>query len=244
MPRAAAGARRAADRAPLRLPPRRAVARPRGRSSAAVEWAAERRPDLVVRDRRPALAPAAASRGCAAARAARRAVRRARQPRLSPEPRSVLAARAPSPTSRRRGCCCDESSRSSCAAAASRSPASTRATLAAPASRSGFADSDADLRILLCHFPRALDVRAGRVRPVLAGHMHGGQIVVPYGGGKLRLAHPRGATWHGVYRRGGTRHARLAGPRHDVRPVPLRGAARGDGARPASENRRRWTERR
>ena len=39
---------------------------------------------------------------------------------------------------------------------------------------------DADLRILLCHFPRVLDrLEPGRFDLVLAGHMHDGQICVP-----------------------------------------------------------------
>jgi predicted MPP superfamily phosphohydrolase len=71
--------------------------------------------------------------------------------------------------------------------------------------QSSFADSDADLRILLCHFPRVLDqVEAGRFQLVLAGHMHAGQIVLPYGFGKLLLAHPRARYRSGLYRRGAT----------------------------------------
>ncbi len=60
---------------------------------------------------------------------------------------------------------------------------------------------DADLRILLCHFPRALDrIEPGAFDLVLAGHMHDGQITVPYPGGKLRLAHPTARYQRGVYR--------------------------------------------
>jgi predicted MPP superfamily phosphohydrolase len=60
---------------------------------------------------------------------------------------------------------------------------------------------DADLRILLCHFPRVLDqLEPGRFELVLAGHMHDGQIAVPYPGGKLRLAHPTARYVRGVYR--------------------------------------------
>jgi predicted MPP superfamily phosphohydrolase len=72
--------------------------------------------------------------------------------------------------------------------------------------RSGFSlESDADLRVLLCHFPRALDlVPRGRWDLILAGHLHAGQIVVPYGYGKLQLAHPRARYSDGIYRRGET----------------------------------------
>ncbi len=60
----------------------------------------------------------------------------------------------------------------------------------------------ADLRILLCHYPRVFDaLEPGRFELVLAGHMHDGQIALPYPGGKLRFAHltaryPRGV-FHG-----------------------------------------------
>jgi hypothetical protein len=68
-----------------------------------------------------------------------------------------------------------------------------------------FPPSDAPFRILLCHFPRALDfVQPGRFDLILAGHLHAGQIVVPYLGGKLLLAHPRAPYTEGVYVRGTT----------------------------------------
>jgi predicted MPP superfamily phosphohydrolase len=71
--------------------------------------------------------------------------------------------------------------------------------------RSGFEESDADLRILLCHFPRALEqVEDGRWHLVLSGHLHAGQIVLPYGFGRFLLAHPRSKYVQGVYRRGST----------------------------------------
>ena len=60
---------------------------------------------------------------------------------------------------------------------------------------------DADLRILLCHFPRVLDrLEPGSFDLVLAGHMHDGQICIPYPGGKVRLAHPTARYVRGVYR--------------------------------------------
>jgi predicted MPP superfamily phosphohydrolase len=63
----------------------------------------------------------------------------------------------------------------------------------------------AAFRILLCHFPKALDrVPEGRWDLILSGHLHGGQIVVPYGFGRLLLAHPRARYPLGLYRRGST----------------------------------------
>ena len=68
-----------------------------------------------------------------------------------------------------------------------------------------FVDAHADLRILLCHFPYVLDrLPRGAFDLVLAGHMHDGQITVPYGFGKLRLAHPRARYACGLYERDGT----------------------------------------
>ena len=70
------------------------------------------------------------------------------------------------------------------------------------------ADPDADLRILLCHFPNVIDkVPPGVFDLVLAGHLHGGQICIPYGFGKVRLAHLRWTYAEGLYRRpGGVLH--------------------------------------
>jgi predicted MPP superfamily phosphohydrolase len=71
--------------------------------------------------------------------------------------------------------------------------------------RHRFPSSDADLRILLCHFPRELEVvEPGRWNLILAGHLHAGQIVLPYGFGRLLLAHPRAKYVEGVFERRGT----------------------------------------
>jgi predicted MPP superfamily phosphohydrolase len=67
------------------------------------------------------------------------------------------------------------------------------------------ADDNADLRVLLCHFPgMARRLPPGVFHLVLAGHLHAGQIVVPLPGGKLRLAHLRARDVEGVYRYGST----------------------------------------
>jgi predicted MPP superfamily phosphohydrolase len=67
------------------------------------------------------------------------------------------------------------------------------------------ADPDADLRILLCHYPYVLDtVPPGIFQLILAGHMHDGQIVLPLPTGKLRLANPRARYSSGLYERAGT----------------------------------------
>jgi hypothetical protein len=70
------------------------------------------------------------------------------------------------------------------------------------------ADPEADLRILLCHFPGVIDrLEPGVFDLVLAGHLHAGQIVLPYGRGKVRLAHLRWTYAEGLYRRpGGVLH--------------------------------------
>ncbi len=67
------------------------------------------------------------------------------------------------------------------------------------------ADPGADLRILLCHFPGiAQRLQDGVFHLVLGGHLHAGQIVVPFPGGRLRLAHLRAREIEGVYRYGST----------------------------------------
>jgi predicted MPP superfamily phosphohydrolase len=66
-------------------------------------------------------------------------------------------------------------------------------------------DDEAELRILLCHYPNVLDrLPAEAFDLVLAGHLHAGQITLPVPGRRVPLAHPRWRYFHGFYERGGT----------------------------------------
>jgi predicted MPP superfamily phosphohydrolase len=67
---------------------------------------------------------------------------------------------------------------------------------------------EADFSILLCHYPRVLEhLEPGRFDLVLTGHMHDGQIALPFPGGKVRFAHPAAPFNAGVYRgAAGTMH--------------------------------------
>jgi len=47
-------------------------------------------------------------------------------------------------------------------------------------------------------------LRPGDYQLVLAGHLHGGQICLPFPGGKLRLSHLSRDYLEGVYARDGT----------------------------------------
>jgi len=87
------------------------------------------------------------------------------------------------------------------------------------------ADPDADLRILLCHFP-GIERRlpAGSFHLVLVGHLHAGQIVLPYPGGKVTFAHPGARFVSGLYpSAGGVMHV---SPGTGTTFVPLRFFAR------------------
>jgi len=67
------------------------------------------------------------------------------------------------------------------------------------------ADPEADLRILLCHFPNVIDrLPPGAFHLVLAGHLHAGQITLPLPGRRIPLAHPRWTYLRGFYERDGT----------------------------------------
>jgi uncharacterized protein len=62
------------------------------------------------------------------------------------------------------------------------------------------ANPNADLRILLMHFPDdVLGLRPGAFHLVLAGHLHGGQICIPAPRGKIRLEHLSAPFWEGVF---------------------------------------------
>jgi predicted MPP superfamily phosphohydrolase len=66
-------------------------------------------------------------------------------------------------------------------------------------------DESIDTRILLCHFPGiARRLPTGAFQLVLSGHFHGGQIVLPLPGRKLRLAHLGARDVEGIYRYGDT----------------------------------------
>jgi uncharacterized protein len=84
---------------------------------------------------------------------------------------------------------------------------------------------EADFRILLCHYPRVFDrVEPGSFELVLAGHMHDGQIAIPYPGGKVRLAHLSARYQRGIYRSpAGVMHV---SPGLGTTFVPFRFAAR------------------
>ena len=101
------------------------------------------------------------------------------------------------------------------------------------------ADPGADLRILLSHFP-AVERRLpeGAFHLVLAGHLHAGQIVLPYPGGRVTLAHPSARLVAGVYQTRDDCAPRLTRHRDDVRSVPLLREAGGDRARTSARRRR------
>ena len=64
------------------------------------------------------------------------------------------------------------------------------------------ADPATSLRVLLCHFPGIVRRSSDAFHLVLSGHFHAGQIVIPFPGGRLRLAHLGARDIEGVYRYG------------------------------------------
>jgi predicted MPP superfamily phosphohydrolase len=76
-------------------------------------------------------------------------------------------------------------------------PGTYRFGTSRPAAR---ADRDADLRILLCHYPDIVRrLPPGLFELVLAGHFHGGQLAVPSPWGRLRLKDFRATYWEGLF---------------------------------------------
>jgi predicted MPP superfamily phosphohydrolase len=100
-----------------------------------------------------------------------------------------------------------------------------RSVLRRQARPAELADPDADLRILLCHFPRIMaTLPPGAFHLIVAGHVHDGQINVPYGWGKLRLGELHARYPSGIYRTpAGTLHV---SPGLGTTLVPLRFFAR------------------
>jgi predicted MPP superfamily phosphohydrolase len=75
-----------------------------------------------------------------------------------------------------------------------------RSYLARRARPARHVDRGADLRILLCHFPRVVNsLDAGDFQLVLAGDVHDGQICIPYPSGKIRLGSRRSPYISGLY---------------------------------------------
>ena len=100
-------------------------------------------------------------------------------------------------------------------------PTSYRARRATPGA---LADPAAAFRILLCHFPGVVDIVDGSFGLVLAGHLHAGQIAVPWPGRRFTLAHPRARFVAGIYRT--TRTVLHVSPGSGTTFVPFRFFAR------------------
>jgi uncharacterized protein len=76
-----------------------------------------------------------------------------------------------------------------------------RSVLRKRARPAGLADRDADLRILLSHFPKVVGwLPPGAFHLTLAGHVHDGQINIPYGRGKVSLGELHARYPSGLYR--------------------------------------------
>ena len=63
-------------------------------------------------------------------------------------------------------------------------------------------DADADLRLVLAHYPDVFDgAPADATGLVLSGHLHGGQICLPWPTGRVRLSQLGEEYADGVYQR-------------------------------------------
>jgi uncharacterized protein len=84
-------------------------------------------------------------------------------------------------------------------------PETYRATRARP---DELVDTNAALRLLVCHFPGIADrIPAGSFDLILTGHLHAGQICLPLPGRRITLAHPRARFISGLYEtKAGTMH--------------------------------------
>ncbi len=164
--RPAGGAGRPAYRAPVRLPPRIALAgRTGGRARGRLGGRAAARPDAD--QRRPRLAPTRRAKAARAGRAASLLLRGARQPRPGGYARPVRAA-LPFAGARcgdaARGRLADGRAPWAAGADRRRRPADVRGRARAP--RRARPTDSADLRILLCHFPGGdRQAEAGLIRP-------------------------------------------------------------------------------
>jgi predicted MPP superfamily phosphohydrolase len=89
-------------------------------------------------------------------------------------------------------------------------------------------DHGAAFRLLLSHFPGiAQRLPDDSFDLILAGHLHGGQICLPWPGGRIGLAHPRARYVSGLYEsRAGTMHV---SPGTGTTFVPFRLFARPEG---------------
>jgi predicted MPP superfamily phosphohydrolase len=102
-------------------------------------------------------------------------------------------------------------------------PVSFRARDAAP---DALADGGADLCILLCHFPDIGGYASiDRFHLVLSGHLHAGQLSLPFPHGRVALAHPRARPVAGLHVDGSGRVLHIS-PGTGTTFVPLRFCAR------------------
>ncbi len=178
----------------------------------AAAWSEELRPDLDRAHRRPGdpcAWSAAPPEGSGRARGDRREWGRSRCSETTiTATRPIRSRTAPASTSSR-----GSSSFPPSAAASSCGVARCRSSVSMPVGfpRRRYLDAltqlnrEADLRVLLCHFPTVLDrIPPGAFQLVLAGHLHAGQICMPTLSGRVGLAHPRARYLDGLYQREGT----------------------------------------